>query len=33
VQLLGKIVREKVISDTVKAELKVAADEFKQTWK
>src|SRR5262245_28931913 len=33
VQLLGKIAREKAISDSLKAELKSAADEFKQTWK
>src|SRR5215475_3044750 len=33
VQLLGKIAREKAISDSLKAELKAAADEFKQTWK
>jgi F-type H+-transporting ATPase subunit alpha len=33
VQMLGKIAREKVISDSLKAELKAAADEFKQTWK
>jgi len=32
-QLLAKIRREKAISDALKAELKAAADEFKQTWK
>jgi F-type H+-transporting ATPase subunit alpha len=32
-ELLGKIAREKVISDSLKAEMKAAADEFKQTWK
>jgi F-type H+-transporting ATPase subunit alpha len=32
-QLLAKIRREKAISDALKAELKTAADEFKQTWK
>jgi F-type H+-transporting ATPase subunit alpha len=31
--LVGKIEREKALSDTLKAELKSAADEFKQTWK
>jgi F-type H+-transporting ATPase subunit alpha len=31
--LLHKIVREKAISDALKAELKAAADEFKATWK
>jgi F-type H+-transporting ATPase subunit alpha len=30
--LLGKIAREKTISDALKAELKAAADQFKQTW-
>ncbi len=28
-----KIAREKTISDALAGELKVAADEFKQTWK
>ena len=32
-QLLTKIGREKALSDELKAELKAAADEFKQTWK
>jgi len=32
-ELLGKIENEKSLSDTLKAELKTAADEFKQTWK
>ena len=32
-ELLRKIVREKAISDALKAELKAAADEFKATWK
>lgn len=32
-QLLAKIGREKALSDALKAELKTAADEFKQTWK
>jgi F-type H+-transporting ATPase subunit alpha len=32
-ELLGKIAREKAISDALTAELKAAADEFKQTWK
>jgi len=31
-QLLAKIGREKALSDELKAELSVAADEFKQTW-
>ncbi len=31
-QLLAKIVREKTLSDELKAELKAATDEFKQTW-
>jgi len=31
--LLGKIAQEKAISDALQAELKAAADEFKQTWK
>jgi len=31
-QLLAKIGREKALSDELKAELKAAADEFKQTW-
>jgi F0F1-type ATP synthase alpha subunit len=31
-QLLAKIGREKELSDELKAELKAAADEFKQTW-
>jgi F-type H+-transporting ATPase subunit alpha len=31
-ELLGKIAREKTISDALKAELKEAADQFKQTW-
>src|SRR5882762_136415 len=33
VELLGKIRKEKAISDALAAELKAAADEFKQTWK
>ena len=33
VELLAKIEREKAISDSLKAELKTVADEFKQTWK
>jgi len=33
VELLKKIENEKSLSDTLKAELKAAADEFKQTWK
>ena len=32
-ELLRKIAQEKTISDALKAELEVAADEFKQTWK
>jgi F-type H+/Na+-transporting ATPase subunit alpha len=32
-QLLTKIGREKALSDELKAELKAAVDEFKQTWK
>ena len=32
-QLLAKIGREKELGDALKAELKTAADEFKQTWK
>ena len=32
-ELLGTIVQEKAISDALTAELKAAADEFKQTWK
>ena len=32
-QLLGKIGREKELSDALKTELKAAAEEFKQTWK
>jgi F-type H+-transporting ATPase subunit alpha len=32
-QLLTKIGREKALSDELKAELKAATDEFKQTWK
>src|SRR5215831_9346879 len=32
-ELLNKIENEKSLSDTLKAELKAAADEFKQTWK
>ncbi len=32
-ELLGKIAREKTISDALKAELKAAADEFQLTWK
>jgi F-type H+/Na+-transporting ATPase subunit alpha len=32
-QLLAKIGREKALSDELKAELKAAADEFKQTWR
>src|SRR6201987_1535486 len=31
-QLLAKIGREKALSDELKAELKAAADDFKQTW-
>jgi F-type H+-transporting ATPase subunit alpha len=31
--LLKKIAAEKTISDALKAELKAAADQFKQTWK
>ena len=33
VELLGKIRKEKAISDALATELKAAADEFKQTWK
>src|SRR6476620_4786923 len=32
-ELLRRIAREKALSDALKAELKAAADEFKQTWK
>jgi len=32
-ELLGKIENEKSLSDILKAELKAAADEFKQTWR
>ncbi|MGA2254471.1 MAG: F0F1 ATP synthase subunit alpha [Thermoguttaceae bacterium] len=32
-ELLQKIAKEKAISDALKADLKVAADQFKQTWK
>jgi F-type H+-transporting ATPase subunit alpha len=32
-ELLGKIAREKAISDALKDELKAAADQFKLTWK
>ena len=32
-ELLAKIDTEKAISDALKADLKTAADEFKQTWK
>ena len=32
-ELLGKIAREKAISDALKDELKAAADQFKMTWK
>ncbi len=32
-ELLAKIAKEKAISDPLKADLKAAADEFKQTWK
>ena len=32
-ELLQKIVKEKAISDALKADLKAAADQFKQTWK
>ncbi len=32
-ELLHKIAKEKVLSDVLKAELKAAADQFKQTWK
>ncbi len=32
-ELLQKIVKERVISDALKADLKAAADQFKQTWK
>jgi F-type H+/Na+-transporting ATPase subunit alpha len=31
--LLQKIAHEKALSDALTAELKAAADEFKQTWK
>jgi F-type H+-transporting ATPase subunit alpha len=33
VELLAKIGKEKALSDALTAELKMAADEFKQTWK
>jgi F-type H+-transporting ATPase subunit alpha len=32
-ELLQKIAKEKAISDALKADLKAAADQFKQTWK
>jgi F-type H+/Na+-transporting ATPase subunit alpha len=32
-ELLRKIAKERALSDALKAELKTAADEFKQTWK
>ena len=32
-ELLRKIAQDRALSDALKAELKVAADEFKQTWK
>ena len=32
-ELLGKIAKEKAIGDALKAELKAAIEEFKQTWK
>jgi len=32
-ELIAKIGKEKALSDALKTELKVAADEFKQTWK
>jgi hypothetical protein len=32
-ELLRRIALEKALSDALKAELKAAADEFKQTWK
>jgi F-type H+/Na+-transporting ATPase subunit alpha len=32
-ELLRQIAQEKALSDALKAELKAAADEFKQTWK
>jgi F-type H+-transporting ATPase subunit alpha len=32
-ELLAKIAQEKVLSEALIAELKVAADQFKQTWK
>src|SRR6188474_1176222 len=32
-ELLNKIGKEKVVSDAIKADLKAAADQFKQTWK
>jgi F-type H+-transporting ATPase subunit alpha len=32
-ELLGKIAAEKALSDVLRAELKAAADEFKQVWK
>ncbi len=32
-ELLAKLGKEKALSDALKAELKVVADEFKQTWK
>ena len=32
-ELLRKIAQERALSDALKAELKTAADEFKQTWK
>ena len=32
-ELLAKIAKEKALSDALTAELKAAADEFKQTWK
>jgi F-type H+-transporting ATPase subunit alpha len=32
-ELLRKIAHEKVLSEALTAELKAAADQFKQTWK
>ena len=32
-ELLRRIAQERALSDALKAELKAAADEFKQTWK
>jgi hypothetical protein len=33
VELLGKIEKEKTLSDALNVELKTVTDEFKQTWK